>query len=105
VAREHLVVEHLSDLLRIARHLGADARLVANRVQATAARRFEKDAALRSERRAIELFFLVRIGPGEVGGGGDPVVDHALPLVSEDVDACAAALLLARKGRAVRLVQ
>jgi hypothetical protein len=105
VAREHLVAEHLSDLLRIARHFGADARLVANRVQATAARRLEKDAAPGSESRAIELLFLVGIGPGEIGGGGDPVVDHALPLVAEDVDAGAAALLLARKGRAVRLVQ
>jgi hypothetical protein len=96
---------HLGDLLRIARDLGADARLVANPMETAPARGFEKDASARPERRAIELFLFVRVGPGEVGGGGYPVVDHALPLVAEHVDACAAALFFARKGRAVGLMQ
>jgi hypothetical protein len=74
-------------------------------VQATAARRSEKHAATRAERGAIELLFLVGIGPGEIGGGGDPVVDHARALVGKDIDACAAALFFARKAGAIGLTQ
>jgi len=105
VAGEHFVAEHFFDFFLVARHFGADARLVANAVQAAAARGLEKNAAARSERSAIELFVFFRVGAGEIGGSCDPVVDHALALVAENVDACAAALLFAREGRAIRLTQ
>jgi hypothetical protein len=105
MAWEHLVAEHFGDLFGVAWYLRAHARFVANRVQPAAALGIEEDAAAWPERRAVEVFILVRIGAGEIGGGGDPVVDHALSLVGEHVDARAAALLLAWKGRAIWLTQ
>jgi hypothetical protein len=103
VAREHLVAQHFGDFFGVARDFGADARLVADAVEPAAAPRFEKYAAARPERGAIELVFLVHLGAGEIGGGGDAVLDHALPFVGKHVDAGAAALLFAGKSSTVGL--
>src|SRR5579859_1701810 len=74
-------------------------------MQAAATGRLKEHTPPADDGRAVKKLAVVHLGPGEIGLGGDSIVEHPLPFVGIDVDAPTAALLFAGVSSAIGLLE